>query len=240
MENNFQSHHVKNLNQNFITRDSKFRFRCTECGDCCRNKKLDDMILLTTIDLYRLCRVLDMETTDAVRKYCDMIPGRESMLPLLVMKQHLDGSCIFLKKGRCTVHEGKPLICTMYPLGRISLLNEERGEHEYHYFLKDFKSEGCRAADDEEYSVDEWLGKYNIEQYDECSRLYARLGNACSKLMHSLSTDEQRREMFTTSFFMMFLKYDRNEPLQEQLETNLAYIQSLKPELFFEKRTVKS
>ncbi|MDD7408246.1 MAG: YkgJ family cysteine cluster protein [Anaerovoracaceae bacterium] len=233
MQNKFQSHHVKNLNQNFITRDSKFKFRCTQCGDCCRNKKLEDMILLTTMDVYRLCNILEMDTTDMIGKYCDMIPGKESMLPLLIMKQRLDGSCIFLKKGKCTVHEGKPLLCTMYPLGRISLLNEEKGVQEFHYFLKDFKKEGCKAAEDEEQTVTEWLERYDLEQYDECARLYGRLGNACSKMMHALDSDDQRREMFMTSFYMMFLKYDRDQPLEEQMAVNLAYVQSLKPDMFF-------
>ncbi|MGI6206135.1 MAG: YkgJ family cysteine cluster protein [Anaerovoracaceae bacterium] len=239
MQSKFESHHVKNLNQNFITRDSKFKFRCTQCGDCCRNKKLEDMILLTTPDLYRLCRTLGMETTEVVEKYCDMVPGKESMLPLLLMKQHLDGSCIFLKKGKCTVHEGKPLICTMYPLGRMSFLNEEGTGYEFHYFLKDFKKDGCHAEEDEEYTVDQWIARFGIDEFDDCMEIYSRLGAACSKIMHALETDDQRREMFMTSFFMMFLKYEKDKPLLEQMEVNLAYVQSLKPELFF-KKTKKS
>lgn len=226
--------HVKNLDQNFIKKDQKFSFRCTQCGEWCRNKPLEDRILLSTVDIYRAAGLLELEMQDVIARYCDMVPGRESMLPLMIMKQRLDGSCIFLKKGKCTIQDNKPLVCAMYPLGRMEFLNDETGEYDFHYYVKNFRREGCHAAEDEEWTTQQWLDRFDVEAYDDCVKLYRQLGAACSKLMHSCDTDEEKKEMFGTSFYMMFVKYDRKQPLKEQLAVNLAFVKSLRPSLFFD------
>ena len=225
--------HVRNLDQNFIRKDQEFRFRCTQCGEWCRNKEPKDRILLSTVDLYRAANVLGLDLQDVIARYCEMVPGQESMLPLMVMKQRLDGSCIFLKKGKCTIQESKPLVCAMYPLGRVAFLNDETGEYDFHYYLKDFQKEGCHAAEDETWTPEKWLAHFHVEEYDECVRLYKLLGEACSRLMHSYDTDDGKREMFGTAFYMIYVKYDRTQPLREQMEMNLAFVRSLKPSLFF-------
>lgn len=231
-----KNNHVKNLDQNFIGRDQEFRFRCTQCGEWCRNRAPKDRILLSTVDIYRAAVLLGVEMQEVIAKYCDMVPGQESMIPLMVMKQRLDGSCIFLKKGKCSIHDNKPLTCAMYPLGRLAFLNDDTGEHDFHYYLRDFQAEECHAAKDETWTPAKWLARFHIEEYDDCIKLYKRLGEACSKLMHSYETDEGKREMFGTTFYMMFVKYDTSRPLNEQMAMNLAYVQSLKPSLFFENR----
>lgn len=104
--------HKKRLQQiaaesEFRGKNTKFRFRCTQCGECCRNVKKEDKILLSAVDIYRAAKYLNLEIQEFIGNYCDLVPGGESMLPLLVMKEHLDGSCIFLKKGKCTIYDVK-------------------------------------------------------------------------------------------------------------------------------------
>ena len=217
----------RRLDQNFLTKDSSFLFRCTECGECCRNVPKEDKILLSPVDLYRAARCLDIEIQDVLAGYCDMIPGGESMLPLVILKERLDGSCSFLKKGKCAIHEAKPLACALFPLGRVAFLNDVTGEQEFHYYLEEFD---CAAQRDTEVRVQDWLDRFDIETYDECVRLYKRLGGVCSRLMHEAETVEQKQEMFQTAFFLMYVKYDRNQPLQPQIEQNLAFIQSVYPD----------
>lgn len=229
----YTSQHTKNLNQNFIRKDQEFRFRCTQCGEWCRNKAPQDRILLSTVDLYRAANILGNDIQDVIAQSCEMVPGQESMIPLVVMKQRLDGSCTFLKKGKCTIHENKPLVCAMYPLGRLSFLDEDTGSYTFQYYLKDYQKEGCHGAADEIWTAEKWLARFNVEQYDECIRLYRQLGEDCSRLMHACKTDDEKREMFSTAFYMIFVKYDRSQPLREQMEMNLAFVRGLKPELFF-------
>jgi hypothetical protein len=53
--------------------------------------------------------------------------------------------------------------------------------------------------------------------------------------MHALKTDSERREMFGMAFFMMYAKYDMNEELLPQIAQNLAFIQSINPDIAFDK-----
>ena len=220
------------LDQNFVSKDTKFKFRCVQCGECCRNVRAEDKIILSPIDLYRAAKHLDLEIQEILATYCDMVPGGESMLPLVILKERVDGSCSFLKKGKCTIHEAKPIACAMYPLGRVAFLNDVTGEQEFHYYLEEAD---CAAQKDEEVRVQDWLDAFQIDEYDECVKLYKRLGRVCSRLMHEAETMEAKQEMFQTAFFLMYVKYDRNQPLQPQLEQNLAFIQSLHPDVAFQK-----
>lgn len=220
------------LDQNYLPKEGTFAFRCTECGACCRNVKPEDKVLLSTVDIYRMAKLLEIEVMDFIGTYCDMVPGGESMLPLMIMKDRLDGSCIFLKKGKCSVHDAKPLACAMFPLGRIDIFNEDINEKEFHYYLNEFH---CAAEKDQLVTVQEWLDRYHVEEYDQCVRMYKRMGAVCSKIMHELKTDEQRREMFSTTFFMMYAKYDTSQELLPQIMQNLAFMQSINPSIAFDK-----
>lgn len=229
MKNDYKQ---KNLDQNFVSKTGEFKFKCAECGECCREIAPEDKILLSTIDIYRAAKLLGIEMTDVIEQYCEMVPGNESMLPLIVLRERLDGSCAFLKKGKCTIHEAKPLVCALHPLGRVAIFNDETEQQEFHYFLKDFD---CAATKDENVKVQDWLDRFGIEEYDECVKLYKRMGSVCSKIMHSLKTNEEKREMFGMTFFMMFAKYDMSLDLYPQLAQNLAFIQSINPEIAFDK-----
>lgn len=218
------------LDQKFIPKSGEFGFKCAQCGSCCRNIRPEDKVLMSTVDLFRIARAYGLEMTEVIEKYCDMVPGGESMLPLLVMRERLDGSCIFLKKGKCTVNDVKPVACALHPLGRIDIYNDITDRQEFHYYLKEFD---CQASRDEMVKVQDFLDGLGIEEYDDCVRMYKRMGAACSKIMHELKTDAERREMFSTAFFMMYAKYDTKLDLLPQLMQNLAFVQSINPKISF-------
>ena len=142
-----------------------------------------------------------------------------------------DGSCTFLRKGKCTIHDAKPIPCSVFPLGRMLFLNDTTQEHDFHYYLEDFD---CAAAKDTDVTVQEWLDRFEVEKYDECVKMYG-LGSVCSRLMHEAKTLEEQQEMFQTAFFLMYVKYVTDELLLPQLMQNLAFVQSIHPENSFGK-----
>ena len=222
----------KNLTQNFVSRLSKFKFECTQCGQCCRNIKPEDKVLLTSVDIWRMAKALDKDVPEFIGEYCDLVPGGESMLPLLVLKDRIDGSCIMLKKGQCIVHEGKPIVCAMNPLGRMLIYNEVTDQQEFRYFLRE---DDCVGGKGQEQTVQEWLDKYGLEEYDESIKLYKRLGSVLSKMMHDAETIEEKRETFQTAFFLMYAKLNKDIDIYGQLAQNLAFVQSIDPKNGFGK-----
>ena len=62
-----------------LSLDSTFRFHCTKCGDCCRNR---EDIILSPRDLYRLATELKSDTKSVVEAYGEQYIGNESMFPI--------------------------------------------------------------------------------------------------------------------------------------------------------------
>jgi Fe-S-cluster containining protein len=89
-----------------LARDAAFSFRCHACKRCCRNKTIQ----VNPYELARLSRGLGLPVADVVERYTD---GG------VHLRQREDGNCVFLGAAGCSVHGDRPLVCRLYPLGRI-------------------------------------------------------------------------------------------------------------------------
>lgn len=89
-----------------LRRDSRFSFRCNACSRCCRDK----IIQVNPYELARLSHGLGLPVAEVVGRYTD---GG------VHLRQREDGSCVFLGDAGCSVHADRPLVCRLYPLGRI-------------------------------------------------------------------------------------------------------------------------
>lgn len=107
----------------------KFQFECTMCGTCCRCYT----VLATIYDLARIRR----ETGLPFREFVSFYPvGAVSDAPddlylhtrkgkFLPGLKRVDGGCVFLQEGRCSIHPFKPNVCRLFPL---DLKWDEEGE----------------------------------------------------------------------------------------------------------------
>src|SRR5438309_173914 len=82
-----------------------FSYRCGRCGLCCRNK----VISLSSYDVFRMAKAAGISTEEAKSRFTIR---RGSLL-----KFNEDGSCAALRDGLCSIHQGRPLACRLYPLG---------------------------------------------------------------------------------------------------------------------------
>ncbi len=86
---------------------SAWSYVCGQCGNCCKEKDF----ILTPYDVARLAASLGQTTAETMARYVD--PSRPAL------KTVEGGWCVFFEQGRgCTVHEGRPAVCRLYPLGR--------------------------------------------------------------------------------------------------------------------------
>ncbi len=88
-----------------MKRQSRFSYHCNQCGLCCHQK----VITLSPYDVLRIARSRSIATSEAVRRFTSR---RGSLL-----RFEADGGCSALRENRCSVHEGRPLACRLYPLG---------------------------------------------------------------------------------------------------------------------------
>lgn len=87
-------------------RASPFSYRCHACRRCCHGKRIQ----VNPYELARLARRLGTTTTDVIARFT--VDGT-------ALATRADSSCVFLDESGCSVHADRPLVCRLYPLGRI-------------------------------------------------------------------------------------------------------------------------
>ena len=119
---------------------------CIGCSDCC--KGMGSSILLDPMDIWRMTANLKTDFNSLLDRYVEL--GMVDGLILPNLKLAGDGeSCSFLnKEGRCSIHNIRPGICRLFPLGRIY---EENG---FKYFLQVHE---CTKTDKTKIKLKKWL-----------------------------------------------------------------------------------
>ncbi len=97
------------------------KFRCTQCGNCCK----DPLLPLTDSDITRITKHTGEETKDLVRwvdrNGIDMDDEPEAFVILrqgkrVMVLKHEGGGCRYLgKDDRCTIYGQRPLGCRIFP-----------------------------------------------------------------------------------------------------------------------------
>jgi uncharacterized protein len=87
-------------------RSDAFSYTCHACRRCCHDK----IIQLNPYEVARLADNRGIGTTEFLSRYTDANGT--------ALKRAEDGACVFLTAQGCGVHQDRPLVCRLYPLGR--------------------------------------------------------------------------------------------------------------------------
>jgi uncharacterized protein len=87
--------------------EEAFGYICRQCSRCCYDKTIQ----INPYEVSRLARTLQISSSELRERFTAGGRGEH-----LARKE--DGSCVFLTESGCSVHEGRPLVCRLYPLGR--------------------------------------------------------------------------------------------------------------------------
>ena len=85
-----------------------FGYRCHRCLHCCHDKRIQ----LNPYEVARLAKNRGVTTTDIRERWTVDGQGVE-------LARTETGACVFLGIDGCTVHADRPLVCRLYPLGRV-------------------------------------------------------------------------------------------------------------------------
>ncbi|AGA33433.1 protein of unknown function UPF0153 [Thioalkalivibrio nitratireducens DSM 14787] len=89
-----------------LSRTSAFSYECKACNRCCRDKKIQ----LNPYELARLAFALELPVVELIERFT---------MDGVHLQQRPKGTCVFLGPRGCSVHRHRPLVCRLYPLGRI-------------------------------------------------------------------------------------------------------------------------
>lgn len=182
--NDIDTGKIKTLKQN-----STFKFTCTMCGQCCFKRD----VIINIYELVRMRNALGLTTSELFKKdFITVFTGSESGLPLCMIS--MDKLCPFLapaylaenikiakdlKKPTtnyiCSINKHKPMMCRLYPLGRIIKMDKDSDKMSSKFVL--LEEPVCKKAfeNGKEWTLKEWLEDIEFKHYSEGSANFANL-----------------------------------------------------------------
>lgn len=198
------------LQERTIGMEDTFEFGCKQCGECCR--KRSDPVIITGYDLYNIAKAMNMLPAEAMVEFTGCTVGADSKMPVVYLKERLDGSCRLLRKGKCMIQQDKPVVCRVYPLGRYI------DGKDIHYFIQDT----CKG-EHKTIKVRDWLEGFNIPELDEVSLYWSKLVASAVLYMQTLKTKDKQDEFFKECLNVLYFSYDMSRPAIDSLREGAKY-----------------
>lgn len=196
-----------------LEKQDVFQFACQGCGDCCRGR---EDIVLSGYDLWRICNRLRLPPALVVRTFCRHSIGINSQMPVVRLHplKNEKNNCPFLYKSQCAIHDAKPLVCALYPLGQQI---DPDGTITYFMQPTDCGGQVIRAK------VTDYLALYQIERREALDVQWAqtctRLSEQCIRWSKQ-ATPAQMKMIQQKIYRALYLDYDWNQPYAEQFTVN--------------------
>ena len=185
---------------------------CKGCSDCCTG--MGKSIVLDPYDIFRLTTGLKMSFEELLADRIELNVFDGMILPNLKMDGNTE-ACTFLnKEGRCSIHNIRPGICRLFPLGRFY----ENGS--FQYFLQIHE---CKNQNRTKVKVKKWIDtpdlkantEYIMKWHDLVDDVQTRLTQMANETLF------KKVNMFLLQHFFIE-KYMDSEDFYDQFNTRLA------------------
>lgn len=176
---------------------------CRGCADCCR---MGPVIVLDPLDVFELNRFLGQSFEELLNETIELKVIDGLILPALKLLQkdlQEEGMvCPYLgEDGRCTIHDFRPGICRLYPLGR----SWENGD--FRYILQVNECTHCNGT---KIKVKKWLGIPNLAAYEAFCRDWHELLASARRLLEGTDPKSKLRNQICIYLLRQFYLCDWN------------------------------
>ena len=214
--------------------DAEFNFKCRHCGKCCKHQ---DTILFTPRDIYNIAKKLGKTTGQVIEECAEVYIGHSSRIPLVHMvPTGPQRRCpLLLDDGRCSVHDCKPTVCAMFPVGRVASFEgitdpdmEFTREHiKVRYILN---SPDCGSAKKHN-TIRSWLAQFQIPEEDDFFLDWTALSANLSAMVRKMESRRFSRKtlnmVWNVIFFPLYVDYDTEEEFMPQFEAAAEQLNEL-------------
>lgn len=184
---------------------------CKGCSACCQG--MGQSILLDPLDIYNLTVGLNTTFEQLLAEAIELNVVDGVILPNLRMGGTSD-SCHFLDdEGRCSIHEFRPGICRLFPLGRLY------ENQDFKYFLQIHE---CKTPNKTKVKVKKWIDTPNLQENKKyIIDWHYYIDDVQDKLTH-ITDDEliKKIDLFILQHFFME-PYHQMEDFYEQFNLRL-------------------
>ena len=230
---------IEQLKQQLMDLDSTFRFKCRRCGKCCKNQ---NTILFSPWDVFRIGKKIGKSPSAVIKDYTEVYVGPQSRIPVVhLLMQRKKNACPFLtEEGHCSVHDVKPTVCALYPLGRVitSEIPGEALDGGAENIVRYILSGQCGSVK-KTHTVREWLASFGIPEHDEFFYLWTGMQLKLSLLIRELEDrgvpSKALHPIWNVIFTGLYTAYDTEQEFMPQFVQNtsklLADLPALQKEL---------
>lgn len=158
-----------------LSLNDTLQFRCHKdiaCfNECC--KKID--ILLTPYDILRLKKRLDLTSEVFLAQYTVPYEMDAQGMPGIKIRTADDNLiCPFLREAGCSVYEDRPSACRYYPLGLLSMRQQDSTTDENAYFL--VKEDHCLGHNEPRtLPIQDYRQEQEVDIYDETNHEWRQI-----------------------------------------------------------------
>lgn len=206
---------IEHLEDHLLDLDSEFRFKCRRCGKCCIHQ---ESILFTTWDVFRIAKKKGMTMQEVIESYTEVYIGRSSQILIVhLLSNGPKGACPLLENGRCSVHDCKPVVCALFPLGRIAAGKkigapiEDLDQIQVKYFLTEHDCGSAKRVN----TVRSWLAKFGIPENDAFfllwNKVLMRLTPAVMKLEDAEVSEHALSMLWDAIYQILYIQYDTSK-----------------------------
>ncbi len=184
---------------------------CEGCSACCRG--MGKTIVLDPLDVHRISTALGAKFEEILIDKIDLNVVDGLILPNLRMDGEGE-SCVFLNsQGRCSIHDARPGICRLFPLGRYY---ENRS---FQYFLQ---TNECRKENRSKIKVKKWIDTPELEKYQKFITDWHYFLKDIQEMLQKMEDDARRKEIsmyILTSFYV--IGYQEDEDFYQQVQQRM-------------------
>jgi uncharacterized protein len=128
-------------------------------------------------EILGMSRLLGISTTDFLALYT--VNGGTTL------RSGPDGRCVFVTTSGCKVHSQRPLVCRLYPLGRMT---DETGAEKFALYPP---QSNCKAKIGRNGTIETFLESQGVGPYLEWSRCYGELYRRMVGLLDRLAVQSK-------------------------------------------------
>ena len=189
---------------------------CAGCSSCC--KGMGSSIILDPLDVFRISAKTGMPFEGLLQAHIELNVVDGIILPNL-KQTGLNEACAFLNtEGRCSIHEARPGICRLFPLGRYY----EDGD--YKYFLQ---VNECRKDNRTKVKISKWVDTPEYPKYKAYILKWHYFLNEVEELLKTSGDEAWNKQccmLILQAFYMK--KYDVMRDFYEQFEERYRVVKA--------------
>lgn len=187
---------------------------CAGCSACCRG--MGNSIILDPLDVFRIGKKLQKGFQELLTEHFELNVVDGIILPNLKLAGN-EESCTFLNAaGRCSIHDSRPGICRLFPLGRYY------ENHDYKYFLQ---VNECQKANRTKVKVGKWIDTPDYPKYKSFILQWHYFLNDAEEKIKEAEDDAFGKQCCMLILQVFYIKpYDFSRDFYEQFGERMEFV----------------